>query len=251
MCLDGVQFLATLNSRFLTSLLDGCSERAQSQLSMIPCGHRFFDTRFSFREQAGKKQRGLNLRASHRHVVINRLQGSTDNFQRRTAAVSRSYFCAHQFQRGDDSSHRAPGERFVTHEFTVEVLPGQNSTQHAHGRTGVATVQGCSWSAPLCASSIEFYRVPVSFPVDSEGFEAFESAGAVCCGRKILQVRFPFRDSRQHGVAMGNGFIPRQPYRTGDIPGGTDHNCGAFIHYRGLILDGCFVHFAVGDWKEP
>jgi hypothetical protein len=86
--LNRVQSLAALNSRFLTLLFDGRSEHAQRQLSMIPCGDRFFDPRLAVGEQACKKQRGLNLRASHLHLVINRLQAPTGNLQGRTAAVS-------------------------------------------------------------------------------------------------------------------------------------------------------------------
>jgi len=40
--------------------------------------------------------------------------------------------------------------------------------------------------------------------------QTFEGAGAIGAGRKVLQSRGSLRESREHGVAMGDGFIAGQ-----------------------------------------
>ena len=67
----------------------------QRNFRMIPCPYRFTHSRHALREQPRQQNRRFHLRARHRRRVINRLQLSPANFQRRAVAIAAAYFRAH------------------------------------------------------------------------------------------------------------------------------------------------------------
>ena len=107
---------------------------------MIARLHGFCHRRRAFGEEAGQKDRTLNLRARNVGRVCNRVQSRPVNGERRVA-LDGIDSRAHPFERRDDASHRAARERLVADQRGRERMSGENAGHEPHRGTGIACIE--------------------------------------------------------------------------------------------------------------
>ena len=142
-CRNGAERLPAANLNLRAPPFHLGAEGAQSQLAMIAGSRRLFYPRLALGQQAGEQHTRFHLRTGDRHLVLDGAQRAAraSDAQRRQTSRLRIYAGSHLLQRRDDALHRAPGERLVASHLAGELLAGKNTRQHAHGGTGVATIQ--------------------------------------------------------------------------------------------------------------
>ena len=179
---------------------------------MIARADRLLDHRLAFGKQSRKQQARFHLRTRHFGPVMDRPQRTTVNFQWRPFACARLDPCSHLRKRSHNARHRSPRKRIVSAQLAREGLAGEDATQHAHGRAGVSAVQYLRRSLQPRPNPMHFNRAVIVFralPLAAEFRHAIERAGAIACRRKVLKTTRALRNRCQHGVAVRDGFIPR------------------------------------------
>ena len=69
---------------------------------------------------------------------------------------------------------------------------------------------GCSFRAP----AVNDHAVLAALHLDAQSSYTAQRAGAVRAGREILQSRIALSDGGEHGIAVRNRLVPRQPQRS-------------------------------------
>jgi hypothetical protein len=152
---------------------------------------RLADDGGAFGEQSAEEDARFDLRAGYRQRVIDRVQRSPVDDERRKLAVfafdtARLDAGAHLFERFDDAAHRSSREGFVAEDAAGEGLRGQQSRHHANRRPRIAGVQipvrllPAIESAALYGDRGAFFR-----HFNSERADAAEGRMAIGAGRII------------------------------------------------------------------
>src|SRR6267154_1189875 len=123
---------------------------------MIASLNRFFDAGSPIGIESRKEQRRLNLGAGDRNRVVNRLQSSSCQTQRRPAALGFNSR-PHHFERLNDARHRTTRKRRISLELTSEFLPGKNPAQHANGRTRISAIEASRRGLQLCTAAVYYH----------------------------------------------------------------------------------------------
>src|SRR5947209_7882753 len=149
------------------------------QLTPTPCT--------SSRDQAGEQQARLELRAGHRHLVGDPLQGRAVNGERGVAPVASLDLGSHLAQRLGDPIHRAPADRGVAVERPAPAaLAGQPPGQQAHERARVAHVDGRVGLARLAQTGPPHHQLVVaSFDEGPQDVDGVEGGGGVGRREKV------------------------------------------------------------------
>ena len=196
---------------------EGNAKFFKSEFGVIAGAGRFGDAGFAFGKKSGEQNRGFYLRAGHGHFVLNAAQFAAANFERGKIFVARADLRAHFAQRSEDALHGAFVERVVAGNFAGEILPGKNAGEQANGGAGISGVEG----APTAFQSAQAVagdanEIFFNFDFGAQGFHAAEGAVAVGGQREIGQFAGAFGDAREHGVAVGDGFVAWGDYAAGD-----------------------------------
>ena len=171
---------------------------------MIAGSRRLFYPRLALGQQAGEQQTRFHLRTGDRHLVLDGEQRAAraSDAQRRQTSRLRIYAGSHLLQRRDDALHGALGERLVASHLAAELLAGKNTRQHAHGGTGVATIQRLGRNLEALTAPGDFQHAVSLRHGTAKRAEATQCAGAIGAGRKIFKSAGALRQRRQHGIAM-------------------------------------------------
>ena len=120
--------------------------------------------------------------------------------------------------------------------FVVNSWPGQNSRQQAHGRAGIACIQrtpAAFQAAGTVAGDAD--HVLVLLHVGAERAHARERAVAIDGGGEVAKFAGAFRNSREHGVTVGDGLVAWRLDAAG---------------YVTRRLDSLFFHVRILAWRQ-
>src|SRR5437667_2462684 len=140
------------------------SEGLQRQFAVVAGLDWLLDAGGSISIKSGKQQRRFDLGTGYRKLVVNRLQLRASHTQRRTSTIGSFDFCAHHVKRLDDPGHRPAGERLISGKLAGKLLPCENATQHANGRTGVSAIERRARPPQPWAVSVDDDRATTSLP---------------------------------------------------------------------------------------
>ena len=166
------------------------------------------------REQPGEQDRGLQLRARDRQLVVDRLQARTLDRHRRPALV-RLDVRTHLPQRLVDP-HRPRRERLVADEREPAVLAGEDPAQQAKHGAGVAAVDRAggrdeaTQAAPFDPNRPELRLVHLGAEL-AHGLERRVRIGGVA---EVPELAFSVRDRRQQRAPLADSLHGRD----GDVP---------------------------------
>ena len=94
----------------------GDTERREHAFGMVAGRGGLDDGRLAFRVQAREQDRGFDLRARHRGLVLDALEGSSRDLHRRRAGLAQRDPGAHRAQRLGDALHRTARKGLVSGE---------------------------------------------------------------------------------------------------------------------------------------
>ena len=204
---------------------------------MIAGAQRLLHACFAFREKPRQQQGCLHLCAGHRHLILNRLEMAARNVKRRTPSFLRCDPCSHGLQRSNNPGHGPAGKRFISEQLAVKLLPCQDAAKHPHGRARIAAIQRRLGRLQLRALSLNDDGIVFPFPLHSQSLKAPQSTSAVGARGKIFQPRRAFCDRAQHGIAVGNRFVPGEAERALQVMRRMNDNRGAGVHSFLTIAD--------------
>ena len=200
------------------------AELGESEFGMIARSNRFNHGGHALGEKPGEKYRRFHLRAGNAGSVYSIAESGVPSILRGSAAAIARFDPRAHFRQGlDHAPHWTTSQGGVAVDFRAKPLPGKNTREQPHRRAGVSRVQG----APRFSQSVEAHSgdsnvVSLSFYFDSETREAIEGAAAISSCGKMGDFARTLGQRREHGVAVGDGFITGNFERSGDDAGGTN-----------------------------
>ena len=211
---------------------------AQRQFAVVAGADGFAHGRGSRGLQAGKQNAGLDLRAGNRRGVVDGLERTAVDGERRVAVGEREAR-AHGFKRLANALHGAARERGVADEREAALLRREQVRR------------SCAWSSRSCRSradraggvtrpatpviSIESAPVRFTFAPSASMQARVEAQSAPV--EKLVKRDVPSAKRAEHGVAMADGFVAGQAQAADDVARGADEAflCGGGQAGSGVI----------------
>jgi hypothetical protein len=218
---DGVELLAAGNGNRIEGAFEGRAERTERELAMVARADCFADGGGAVRLEASKEQRGLDLSAGDGRGVVDGGEERAVNRDRR-AAFGEFYARAHLRERLADALHGAAAERDVANEGEDAGLRREQAGEHAHGRAGVAAVEGLVRGRELAGCAEDFDCIVFVRDLSAEGTDAGEGGSAVGSGGKIGKARGAVGESAQQCVTVADTFVTGQAKAALDVAGWPD-----------------------------
>lgn len=138
-------FLATCDADGVVIGFHGHSEAVQKAFGVVSVDGRL-DHGGRFRgKHAGKKDTAFHLRTRHGHGVGDGAELTSGDVKRSTSRFFTFGFelGTHFGKGGDDATHGAARERFITYEDAVEFLSCEDACEKTHSRAGVSAIEFC------------------------------------------------------------------------------------------------------------
>ena len=153
------------------------SKRSQHQFGMISRQCRFCNGNRTISVKTGQKYAGLDLRRSHRRIIMDGFKRMPLNRQRRTSVVQITFnICSHHGQWFDNAPHRSFLNGSVTGKMAGKRLSCQYAGDQTCCRTTVAGIQCfCRRSQPMQTFTVNvehiilFFYLNAHFPKTGDG----------------------------------------------------------------------------------
>ena len=203
----------------------GRAERAEGELAVVASADRFADGGGAACLESGEEQSGFDLGAGDGRGVVDGGKGCAVDRDGRVA-FGEFDARAHLRERLADAFHGAAAERGVADEGEAARLRCDQARQHAHGRAGVAAVEGMVRGGEVAGGSGDFDCVVRPRNLGAEGGDTGEGGGTVGAGGEIGKARGPVGESAQQCVTVADTFVAGQAKAALDIAGGLDDALG-------------------------
>ena len=193
------------------------SELLQHDFRVVPRHHGLDHLRLSRREQSRQQDRRLYLRTGHGKLILDRVERPSADFERRATALRRLDPGAHALQGNNNAGHRAARERLITLHHRTEALPRKDARKHAHRGAGIPRLQLHPVRRrlqPIQSPTMNLYGLTSHVNLHTQFLEAFERIPAVLAGGIPPNLGGSLGQSRDHGVAVGDGFVAGNRYRS-------------------------------------
>ena len=198
---DGVQVLAAGDGNGIAGAGEGRAKRAEGELAVVASADRFANGGGAACLESGEEQSGFDLGAGDGRGVVDGGKGCAVDRDGRVA-FGEFYARAHLRERLADAFHGAAAERGVADEGEGARLRCDQARQHAHGRAGVAAVEGMVRGGEVAGGSDNFDCVVSPRNLGAEGGDTGEGGGTVGAGGEIGKARGPVGESAQQCVTV-------------------------------------------------
>ena len=201
---------------------EGCAEGEQCVLGVVAGEDGFGEAGGAFGLQTGEEDGGLDLGGGDGCGEVDGAERSAVDGDGRVS-IYQIKFRTHLAEGIADAIHRAEGEGGVSDEGEGVGVGGDEAGQHAHGRAGVAAVEGRGGltEGPGDAGDLDGV-VWVAEDARAERFHAGERGVGVGAGGEVGQARCAFSEAGEHGVAMRDGLVAGDGERAFEGAGGAD-----------------------------
>jgi hypothetical protein len=220
----GSWFLAAIDADAVILAQPFDAKVSEQTLGVVPSGDRLHDGGLARREQTSQQDGAFHLGAGDGELVINRLQRTAFDGERRADFFALAGdLRTHQAQGIGHALHRTAGERGIAKQLGFEVLPGEDAGEQADGGAGVAAIDGLGrrFELQAVAGDGEFHQADAFHFFQrlhgcSKRLHGMHGAEAVLAGQEALDDGGALRESGEHRGAVGDAFVTRNGDFGGD-----------------------------------